>query len=105
MRTLILIAALVATPALAQQTVRVGTGDLVTRIAYKDLKQADGRARLAAALWRSAESLCADVHPVRAAERCKARVVADAEQTALPQVARAIRMARAEADGVSLAAR
>ena len=105
MRTLILIAARVAAPALAQQTVRLGTGDLVTRIAYKDLKQPDGRARLMTALWNSAERLCVDVRPLRAAERCKARVVADAEQAALPQVARAIRMARAEAEGVALASR
>ena len=105
MRTIILVVALVAAPALAQQTVRVGSGDLVTRIAYKDLKQPDGRARLMAALWNSAERLCTDVRPLGAAERCKARVMADAEQAALPQVARAIRLAHAEAEGVALASR
>jgi hypothetical protein len=96
---------LAAAQVAAAETARVGNDSYVTRMKYQDLKAPEGRAALLAALQTSAARLCDGVRPLRDAELCARDVVATAERQAIPQVARAIRLARVEQQGVALAAR
>jgi UrcA family protein len=98
-------ATLIAVPVAAEQPVRVGNDSYVVRMKYADLRQPEGRARFLAALQKSATRLCDGVQPARDARACEADVVARAEREAIPQVAKAIRLARTEKEGVELAQR
>ena len=105
MRNLILIAALLGSPALAQQPIRLGNGDYLARISYQELKAPEGRARLMAAVQRAAATICRNVRPRSDARACEARIVNRAEADSLPQVADALRLARVEARNVQMASR
>ncbi len=105
MRSLIIMAALIAAPALAQETVRIPDGSYVVRSSWDALKTPAGRAAFRQTLQETAEKACANVRPLRDQHACEARIVADAEARAIPPVAGKLRLARQEATDTALAAR
>jgi hypothetical protein len=74
---------------------------MVIRATSGQLATVEGRADFMAVVERSAQKLCDGVHPRRDRDACEASVVAGVEAQARPGVARVIRMARAERNGVS----